>query len=117
MNRNGLALIEVLAALVILGSAGVSVVTYVSALGAFQERTIAREAEMARADRLLSQLSLLTAQELSQRIGVRTVDSFAVWIDRPGPDLFRIGLAPARQPEAEVLAALIVRPTTPSGRR
>lgn len=110
MNQQGVALIEVLAALVILGTAGVSTLAYVSALGAHQERSIAREAEMVRADHLLSQLSLLTAQELAQRIGVRTVDSFAVWIDRPRPDLYRVGLASVERPEAELLVTLISRP-------
>jgi len=110
VNRDGIALIEVLAALVILSFAGLSSVTYVSAVAATQERAQEREAEIVRADRVLAEHALLTEQQLAQRIGARRIPPFVIWVDRPRPHLFRVGIAPEERPEQELLVSLLARP-------
>ena len=109
MNRAGVALMEAVMALVILSSVAVSTLGVVTALGRSSARLEARERELARAERVLIASSLLTRQELEQRLGVRRVAGFYVWLDRPEPDLFRIGVAPALVPSRELLATLVYR--------
>lgn len=112
MKRSGVVLIEVLIALAILALTGLSTVSYVSTLTRVQTRGIEREAEMESAEELLIEHALLEHRELVQRLGARSVGSFVVWIDRPRPELFRVGIAPAPRPESELLATLLYRPVT-----
>lgn len=109
MNRSGVALMEAVMALMILSSAVVSTLGVVTALGRATVRLEQRERELARAERVLIASSLLTRQELEQRLGVRRVGDFYVWVDRPEPELFRIGVAPALLPSRELLATLVHR--------
>jgi hypothetical protein len=109
MTRQGAALIEVLAAVAILTVAGLSFLELVVSVADAQARQREREGEVRRAERLLTATALLTQRELEQRIGVREVEDVLVWVDRPEPLLFRIGVSPAARPEAELLATLVYR--------
>lgn len=115
--RQGVVLIEVLTAMVILGTVAVSVLGYLLTLADTEARSRARLLEMTRAERLLTATVLLTSPELDQRMGMRQTDEFAVWVDRPEPGLYRVGVAPRARPDVELLATLVHRlpPDTSGG--
>ena len=115
MSRDGFVLVEVLAAIAVLGIVGVSALGYVQALGAAQEHVLAAEAEMQAAETLVIEHALLTPRQLDQRIGVRRVGSYAVWLDRPRPAIYRVGVSPWDAPEVELLATLLHRPDSVPG--
>lgn len=111
MSRDGVVLIEVLAAFVILGLTGLSTVMYASAVVNARTFGVEREREIERAEDLMIEHVLLGHGDLIQRLGARPTDAFVVWIDRPRPGLFRIGITPSDQPELELLATLVYRPS------
>lgn len=106
----GAVLIEVVVAIAILGVAGSSMLGYVRALSDGQSRIFEREREVRRAEMVLIEHVTMSASQLSQRLGVRPATPFVVWIDRPEPELFRIGVAPADLPTAELLSTLVHKP-------
>lgn len=110
MSRDGVVMVEVLAAIVILALAGVSSLSFVAALSHAQERSLRRERDVRAAHELLVDLALLSGAELAQRIGLRTIEPFAVWTDRPEPELYRVGIADVDDPETELLVTLLYRP-------
>ncbi len=109
MNRRGAVLIEVLAAVAILAVAGLGTVRYLAAVLDAEARQHDREAEIGRAERLLVATGLLRQDELEQRLGARHSGGFLVWVDRPEPFLFRIGVSSVAEPERELLATLVYR--------
>jgi prepilin-type N-terminal cleavage/methylation domain-containing protein len=111
MNERGVVLLEVLVAVAILSMTAVSSIGFIAASLEAQGRLDEREAELATAAEVLTIMALLSRRELDQRIGVRDVAGFAVWVDRPEPSLFRVGVAPGHQPGAEVVSTLIFRPS------
>jgi len=115
MTRRGSALIEVLVALVVLSAAGVSTLGYLTAFVDAQARLQQREAELLRADRLLTATALLDRADLDLRLGVRTVGDLVVSVNRPQPALYRIAVSPATVPEAELLVTVVFRPESPGG--
>ena len=114
-NRKGMILIDALLAVAILSSAGVAFVTLLVSTLEFHGRVHEREIELGRAERILTATTLLTRSELEQRIGMRPAGDFAIWVDRPEPRLFRVGVAPLARPEAELLATLVYRGEEESG--
>jgi hypothetical protein len=118
VNRRGVVLIEVLAALVILAMGGLSVLALLSSVSAAQARAYTREAEAEKAQRVMASLALLSRAELSQRLGARSLGGFVVWVDRPEASLFRVGVAPTEAPSLEILVTLLYRPEPePEGNR
>jgi hypothetical protein len=109
MNRHGAVLIEALVAIAILSVAGLSAIEYVVAVQEAHARSVTRERDLARAERLLTATVLLSQRELEQRLGIRSADDFLVWIDRPEPFLFRVGISAPERPKAELLATLVYR--------
>jgi prepilin-type N-terminal cleavage/methylation domain-containing protein len=110
MNERGVVLLEVLVAIAILSMVGVSSMGFIAATLETEGRLADREAELASAEDVLATMALLSRRELDQRIGVREVAGFAVWVDRPEPSLFRVGVAPATHPAAEVVSTFVYRP-------
>jgi type II secretory pathway pseudopilin PulG len=92
-NERGVVLLEVLAAVLILASAGLSLVALLA--GATRAGADARryEQQMADAERLLTAYTLLTRTELEQRLGDRRVGAYVVNIQRPEPSLYRISVS------------------------
>lgn len=109
MNRRGVVLIEVLVAVAILGTAALSFMSFLVTTQEMQYRQHERLLEEGQAERLLIANALLTRVELEQRLGVREAGAFLVWIDRPEPSLFRIGISTASAPEREILSTLVYR--------
>jgi type II secretory pathway component PulJ len=96
----GIALLEVLVAVVILTIAGLSLVTLVAQATASTAAARDREAEQADEDRLLAATTLLTRQDLDLRLGSRDVGPYTVTVARPEPTLYRIAVG--REPVATV---------------
>lgn len=110
MNRRGGALIEVMVALVILASAGVSSVSYLVAFLDAANRAEAREHAFARAEKVLTVMALLRAEELDLRLGKRTEDGLVVWTSRPEAGLYRLAVADSLAPEREIVTTVVYRP-------
>jgi len=108
-GERGVALLEVLAALVILGTAGIALVELVGA--GLQAERVARERErtLAAEERLLAAVTLLRGPELDQRLGRRPVGEFLVDIQRPERALYRLALLQAVSPEVEDLVTVVYR--------
>lgn len=86
----GIALLEVLAAMTILGLAGSALVRYVGESSAAAQRASVREREIERASSLLARLSLARTADIQAREGVSLHDGFEVRIQRIGPRLFHV---------------------------
>jgi prepilin-type N-terminal cleavage/methylation domain-containing protein len=108
-DRRGVALIEVLAASVILGIAGLAFVELVADGTRAVTRARFREVELADQDRLLVAYSLLTRQDLIQRLGHREVGPYVVAIERPEPSLFRISIGRQSTPQLDDLVTVVYR--------
>ena len=91
-GERGMALLEVLAAVVILGVAGLALVELTAAGMRATSAAQERERTLADAERLLAAYTLLTRSELDQRLGDRAVGVYVVNVQRPEPELYRIAL-------------------------
>jgi hypothetical protein len=109
----GVALLEVLAAVVILGVAGLALVELVA--GGTRAVAVAedRERELVDEERLLTAWSLLKREELDQRIGDRVVGSYVVRVQRPEPGLYRLAVERSLAPSVEDLVTVVYRAGTP----
>jgi type II secretory pathway component PulJ len=112
-HERGAALLEVLVALVIVVTVGVSAVAVTSA-SLFQEgHARERERLVRTADRVLSAYVLLTRADLDRRLGRREVGELMVEVQRPEPTLYRISVGTSRNPDAELLMTLVHRSGQP----
>jgi type II secretory pathway component PulJ len=109
-NRRGVALLEALIALAILGTAGLSVVAVVDATLRAQAMAVQRETTLATASRVLAAATLLTREEFDQRLGTRAVGEFVLDVQRPEKTLYRLGISEKAHPAAELLVTVVYRP-------
>lgn len=109
-NDRGVALLEVLVALVILATAGVGLVEMVGAGLRAERDARQRERILAIEERVLSALTLLNRRELDQRIGRREIGEFIVDVQRPESVLYRIALLQQQSPTVEDLVTVVYRP-------
>ena len=115
-NRRGVALLEVLAALVILGVGGLALVELVTGGTRALADARVRETELADQDRLLTAYALLTRTELDQRLGRHDVGPYVVEVQRPERSLYRISLARQAAREVEDLVTVVYRAEPTDGR-
>jgi type II secretory pathway component PulJ len=109
-NRQGIALLEVLVAMVILATAGLALVEFVGYGMRAEREARLRETTLAGEERLLAALTLLKVHELDQRIGRRQVGEFIIDVQRPEPSLYRVALALEESPGVEELVTVVYRP-------
>lgn len=109
VGKKGVALLDVLAAIVILGVAGLGLVELVA--GGTQAVAVARqrEHELADEERLLAAWSLLKREELDQRIGERAVGRYVARVQRPERGLYRIAIERKEAPGVEDLVTVVYR--------
>jgi type II secretory pathway pseudopilin PulG len=110
----GIALLEVLVALVILSTAGTALVELVGAGLRGERDSNMREQTLAAEDRVLAAMALLKREDLDRRIGQHPVGEFFVDVERPEETLYRIALAEAQAPDLEDLVTVVYRPEPPS---
>jgi type II secretory pathway pseudopilin PulG len=113
--EDGIALLEVLVALAILGGAGTALVGALAAGLRSEHQLRQRERAVATADRVLAATALLSRTDLDRRIGRHPVGELVVEVQRPEPALYRIGIRDARKAELETLVTVVYRPE-PSAR-
>lgn len=109
-SDSGVALLEVLAAITILGIAGLALVELVSSGTRALTEVRARETELADQDRLITAYALLTRPDLDQRLGRRDVGDYFVEVQRPERSLYRISLGRRAAPQMEDLVTVVHRP-------
>lgn len=109
-RRRGVALFEVLVALMILTTAGSAIVGLLGGTLAGERGLRERERALAAADRVLVAMTLLTREDLDRRVGRREVGEFVVDVERPEPTLYRVAIADAQAPEVEALVTVLYRP-------
>lgn len=108
--ERGLVLLEVLAAIVILTVAGLSLVEVASAGLSATATAAARESVQQDEDRLMVAYTLLSRGDLDLRLGDREVGPYVVRIGRPEPALYRVAISSAASPTVEDLVTLLFRP-------
>lgn len=106
----GFALLDVLLALALLGSAGLAVISLLDQALRAEHAARDTEREYQAADRVMTALTLLHRAELDQRIGTRPLGEFIVDIQRPERGLCRIALASVSAPERQLLVTVVARP-------
>lgn len=116
MNSRGIALLEVLVALVILTAAGVALVGLVGSGLHGEQDARTRERVLASEERVLAATTLLKRDELDQRIGRHSVGEFVVNIQRPEPTLYRIAIAETGSAQVEDLVTVVYRREPSDGR-
>lgn len=110
-HHRGVALLEVLVAMTILSTTGLALTTVLRQAAGAQVELASAERQLDTADRVLAAMTLLTAKDLDQRIGSRTVGEFVTSVDRPEAGLYRIALADTGHPDRTLLATVVYRPS------
>jgi type II secretory pathway pseudopilin PulG len=109
-SERGIALLEVLVAVMILGITGVSFLELVTAgtraVGVARER----ERVMADEERLMAAYTLLSHSDLDRRLGQRQVGPYLVRVQRPERSLYRIALGIKGTATQEDLVTVVFRP-------
>lgn len=109
-SDRGFALIEVLAAVALLATAGLAMAELTSGLTSDLTEARRRETEMAAASRLLSAYSVLTRPDLDRRMGIADAGGgFLVEIQRPEPELYRLSIRRRDAAAQEVLVTVLYR--------
>lgn len=87
-ERAGVALLEVLVAATVLGTAGVALASVLGQTARSMRATAASEARVERGSRMLDEASLWSAAALQAHLGQTVADSLVLVIAPLGPDLF-----------------------------
>lgn len=110
-GRQGVALLEVLVAVALLGGAGLAVVALLRQAVQAEAAAAAGERRFAAADRVLAALTLLSSKELDQRLGRHPLGEFVIEVMRPERGLYRlVVLAPDTRLEP-LLVTVVARAT------
>jgi prepilin-type N-terminal cleavage/methylation domain-containing protein len=109
-HRRGVALLEVLIAIAILGIAGGAIGALLREAIMAERHARIEERTMAEADRVLTALVLLDRAELDRRIGRHPVGEFSVEVERPRATLYRIAVGRVELPEAPLVVTVAYRP-------
>ena len=108
-GERGIALLEVLAAVVILTTAGLSMIALVAQATDSARMSKAREAEQADESRLLAAETLLSRRDLEIRLGRRTAGPYVVTVARPERTLYRIAVSRQEAADVEDLVTVVFR--------
>jgi len=114
-RERGVALLEVLAAVTILGAAGIGFLELVAAGTRAVSAARVRERELADEERLLAAYTLLARGDLDRRLGRRVVGPYVADVQRPERALYRIALIRSDAPEVEDLVTVVYRPEAAHG--
>jgi len=105
----GVALLEVLAAVAILGVAGLALVELVAGGTRAVATARAREREQGDEDRLMTAYTLLRREDLDRRLGDRDVGPYAVNVQRPERTMYRIEIRRKKAIGVEDLVTVVYR--------
>ena len=107
--ERGVALLEVLAAVVILSVASLGFVELIGAGTRAVATARVRERVLGDEERLLAAYTLLTRTDLDRRLGRRELGPYVVNIERPERALYRIAIARKESREVEDLVTVVYR--------
>ena len=111
--RSGFTLIEVLAALAIFGSALVVLLSLSAACVRAVDAAEVRERDLARANSLLSMVSLWPRADLDRHLGERREGELVLSIGRPLPDLYLAAVRDSAAGPTPLLSTGIYRSAKP----
>ena len=111
---HGVALVEVLVALLILSLAGLAAVGLVTEALRSEHEAAARERALSSAERVLAAATLLTKSELDKRIGRSIVGDLLIDVQRPEQTLYRIAVLRPESSQVEELVTVVYRPAASS---
>ncbi len=109
LRERGVVLLEVIAAIAILGIATLSLIELVDAGTRSLATAREHERQLADEERLLAAYTLLARGDLDRRLGLRDVGEYRVNVQRPEPALYRIALGLGESPEKEELVTVVYR--------
>lgn len=109
-GERGVALLEVLVALMILATVGTGLVTVVASALDVAEQAQAREARFGTAMRTLTRLTFQNKRGLDIRLGTRVEGSVVTRVDRPRPGLYRLAVSDTAAPGDELMVTVVYRP-------
>jgi len=112
-GEQGMVLLEVLAAVVILTVAGLSLTELASAGVRAAARAEERERVAMDEDRLMTAYGLLLGGDLDLRLGDRDVGPYRVRVERPEPALYRVAISEHQSPDVQDLVTVLYRPERP----
>lgn len=107
-RQAGIALLESVVALVVLGTIGSAAAWSASEWTRSVDRTITEEQQLRSADHLLSAISLWTRADLDRHLGRHAEGQFRMGVNRIEPTLYEVILADTAS-GAPVLATLLYR--------
>lgn len=108
--KAGIALMEVIVALILVTVVGVPLLARVGAEARLLVQRIDQEALLRTAEGALAEYASLERTRLEQRLGRRAVGSLDVLLDRPSPTLFRIVVVQPDAGDRALMATHVYRP-------
>jgi Cys-tRNA synthase (O-phospho-L-seryl-tRNA:Cys-tRNA synthase) len=108
-KREGVVLLEAIVALVILATAGATIVTMTAEAAHAVHQVRAREEEMRSANAFFSAVSLWSRDDLDRHLGDRMQGIWMMRVDRPAPTLYVATLADTAT-HRELLRTSLYRP-------
>ncbi len=112
-DERGVALLEVMVALVILAGAGTSLAVLVADALRGVRLAQEREGRYEAAERVMAGLSLRDRRGLDLRLGRRPVGPFLTDVQRPRPELYRLAVLDSTPPHEQLLVTVIRRAGPP----
>ena len=112
-NDRGIVLLEVLIALVILATAGASLVALVADAIHSVDGARARELQYHGAEGVMARLVLRDRKGLDIRLGQRIEGSFLTDVQRPQPGLYRLAVSDSLAPTVEMFVTIVHRSEAP----
>jgi hypothetical protein len=115
LDSRGVVLLEVLAAIMILGIGGTALIELVAGGTRAVATARDRERQLADEERLFSAYALLTRSDLDRRLGRRLIGPYFLVIQRPEPVLYRVAIGRTDVLDVEDLVTVVYRPEAPRG--
>ena len=109
-SSRGVVLLEVLVALAILSTAGLTLLELVADSLRAERGARERERALVVAARVLTALTLLKREDLDRRLGRHPIGELIADVERPEPTLYRIAITRPTSPDVEDLATVVYRP-------
>ena len=107
-------MLEVLVALAIVGTTGLSVLGLLASGVRAGREDAAREQTLSRAERTIAAYALLGREDLDRRIGKHPVGEVIVSVQRPERALYRVAVALTESEHVEELVTVLYRPEATS---
>jgi type II secretory pathway pseudopilin PulG len=115
LDRRGAVLLEAMAALAILSTAGLAAAALAGQAADAVRRAQTADAELREASAFFHAVALWTREDLDRRLGERPQGRWTLVIQRPAPTLYEVVLADSALTR-EILRTALFRPEAPSPR-